>query len=405
MKKLIATLLAFVILCSFASCGKEAETDVPKNIYSEGGVKISTDAFPEDTELKVETLKNDDTKYQVARTVLPNAVKIDAYEITAESKGVAVQPDGTVKVTFPVPKSYDSAKHNIEVYYISDDGIAEKISAKLEKDGVVAELKHFSTYAVILVEKTADTTSGDNTSSDATSSDTTSSDPSSSEGSSSSGSDTSSSNTSSKPEKVNVPKLSKTQVEDMFGNFKWANMAAYDNSDEPYGCLYNADLKNLDNLTAISFIYYYCNDELQQYVDTSAEFPTIVVPKSVLDDLAKRYLGYTYDFTKSYTFDDFVVAINYDSKTKKVTFTEGGGGMGGPDGFKVMSYSQKDDTLTINLKYHLLTEGTPSGVEGTDWANAEQYGYEGCYFELTDSAALTYKYIDGYWRIISFKAK
>lgn len=416
MKKFIAIFLITALIFSFAGCGDKqtASQSSEKSVHTEVGVEISTEAFPENTVLKVETVKPETQKYQTAKTALPKAIKLDAYEITAESEGVKVQPDGTVLVTFPVPESYDSTKHDIEVYFVADDGTTEKITASTTANGVVAELKHFSTYVVILVEKdsvvssdTASTSSETSTStSTSTSSNSSSSVPVSSTPTPSSSNPKPSSTTSSttSSEKISVPTLSKKTVEDMLSKFLYTSVAAYDATDNPYGDLYNGNLKNLNNLTAESFIFYYCYDELQKYADTSAEFPTVVVPKSFLDTLAKRYLGYTYDFTKSYTFDDFVVAITYDSKNKTVTFTEGGGGFGGPDGFKIMSYTQKDDTLTLNLKYHTLTEETPSGKEGTDWVDATSYGYEGCYYTLRDPSTLTFKYVDGYWRIISYKA-
>ena len=227
MKKLIAILLALSLIFTVVGCGGAKETD--KNTYTEGGVKISTEAFPEDTEIKVETVKEDNKKYETVKTALPLAVKINAYEITAESEGVKVQPDGTVQVTFPIPQSYDSAKHDIEVYYVADDGTTEKITAKLENDGVVAELKHFSTYVVILVERKTVTSSDTTTSSNATSSSAPSSTASSSSKPSSSKPSSSkpSSSTPSTPETVKAPTLNETKVKEMTEHFLWAGKYAH----------------------------------------------------------------------------------------------------------------------------------------------------------------------------------
>lgn len=411
MKKLLAIILTLAILFSFSSCGTDKNSDEAKNVYAEGGVTISTDAFPEDTELKVETIKTDDTKYQVAKTVLPKAVKIDAYEITAQSKGVEVQPDGSVKVTFPIPENYDGSKHDVEVYYISDDGVAEKISAKLEKSGVVAQLQHFSTYVVILVEKSNDITSSDATSSDAASSDATSSNstpPAENVGSSNSSSTQppkeENQNTSSKVETVTAPKLSGTKVEEMTQQFLWASKFAYNVNGRRYTDFYGKNLKDLTPLTVLTFLYRYCDDEFDQY-EKEEEYTYITsVPKTVLDKLAKKHLGYTYNFTKSYTHDDYYILIEYDSKSDKVVFTEDAGGFGDPDGFKYQGYKQNGDTVTVDLVYHSYTEEKPQGVEGKDWIDVSEDDYI-CYVEISDPSILTFKYVDGAWRIISFKAK
>ena len=128
------------------------------------------------------------------------------------------------------------------------------------------------------------------------------------------------------------------------------------------------------------------------------------VPKTVLDKLAKKHLGYTYNFTKSYTRDDYYILIEYDSKSDKVVFTEDAGGFGDPDGFKYQGYKQNGDTVTVDLVYHSYTEEKPQGTEGKDWIDASEDDYV-CYIAISDPSTLTFKYIDGTWRLISFKAK
>lgn len=404
MKKLIAILLALSLIFTVVGCGGAKETD--KNTYTEGGVKISTEAFPEDTEIKVETVKEDNKKYETVKTALPLAVKINAYEITAESEGVKVQPDGTVQVTFPIPQSYDSAKHDIEVYYVADDGTTEKITAKLENDGVVAELKHFSTYVVILVERKTVTSSDTTTSSNATSSSAPSSTASSSSKPSSSKPSSSkpSSSTPSTPETVKAPTLNETKVKEMTEHFLWAGKYAHNVNGRQFTDFYNQNFQNLSDLTVLSFLYRYCNNDLEKYKTENEMGYVTTVPKSVLDTLAKRHLGYTYNFTKSYTEEDYIILIKYDSNSGNVIFTEMAGGFGDPDGFKFKSFAQSNDTVTVELIYHSYTEEKPSGVEGKDWDDVSEEDYI-CYVEYTSPSTLTFKYVDGNWRIMSFKSK
>lgn len=402
MKKIIAIVLTLALLLTFASCGKKDEE--AKDTYTEGGVTVSTELFPENTEIKVEKLKAEDEKYGTVKTALPNAVKLDAYEITAESDGVKVQPDGTALVTFPIPDTYDSAKHNVEVYYVSDDGETEKVTATLKDGGVVAELMHFSTYVVVLTVK--ENTSGSNEiSSGESKNEITDKNPNSPSGSDSKEEDKQSNNQNNKNEveidsKPKAPTITDSEVQKLFDKFNSASLCASNKNYREHGPLYNANLNELDDLTAISFIFRYCSDEFEKFKVSGTEFPTWTAPKAYLDQLAKKHLGYIYDFAKSYTLDDYVIEITYDSSSDKVTFTEMGGGMGSPDGFKVMSYKQSEETLIINLRYHEITEGTPTGTEGVDFAKSD---YEGAYYKLTDSATLTYKYVDDTWRIISFK--
>ena len=112
-------------------------------------VESVTNVFPEGTVVNV-VVVTDEAQLEVVKTALKELTqKFVAYDITATSDNVAVQPDGTVKATFAIPEGYDYDK--VGVIYVSDDGKTETIPSVVDKQTgkVVAQLSHFSTYAVV----------------------------------------------------------------------------------------------------------------------------------------------------------------------------------------------------------------------------------------------------------------
>ena len=112
-------------------------------------VESVTNVFPEGTVVNV-VMVTDEAQLQVVKTALKELTqKFVAYDITAKSDNVTVQPDGTVKATFAIPEGYDHSK--VGVIYVSDDGKTETVPSVVNKETgkVVAQLSHFSTYAVV----------------------------------------------------------------------------------------------------------------------------------------------------------------------------------------------------------------------------------------------------------------
>jgi len=97
---------------------------------------------------------------------IDGVAKITAFDITLLKDGVAVQPNGTVTVTIPVPAGYDADK--LAVYHI-DGETAEEVEFTLDaaKENVVFSVDHFSIYAV--AELSAATTGDKVTTADPTS--------------------------------------------------------------------------------------------------------------------------------------------------------------------------------------------------------------------------------------------
>ncbi len=116
-------------------------------------------AFSDDTVVKIEKIKDSKDVNVIKKALKKLISKFTAYEITAQSNNVAVQPSSTVTATFAIPKSYNLDR--VAVYHISDSGKAEKLKSSVDKTAgiVTAEIEHFSKYAV--VELKAESTKAD----------------------------------------------------------------------------------------------------------------------------------------------------------------------------------------------------------------------------------------------------
>ncbi len=152
---------SFTIVCSKDSYAHKfaVENDYPfefKTASAPGGINVTTNegvhfkadegVFPAGTTFKSEKVTSG-AKYEVAEKA-KNIQKFVAYDITASSNNAAVQPNGTVNVTFAVPEGFDLSK--TVIYYISDDGKLELVKSSVDTKTrtITAALTHFSTYAV-----------------------------------------------------------------------------------------------------------------------------------------------------------------------------------------------------------------------------------------------------------------
>ena len=114
----------------------------------------TTATVPEDTRLLVEKITTGDY-YNFAMATLGDDIdKFVLYDITLKYNGVAIQPNGKVKISIPIPEEFN--KEKLVVYRITDN---EKIKydVKIEtvegKDYATFETDHFSLYT-LAVEKT-----------------------------------------------------------------------------------------------------------------------------------------------------------------------------------------------------------------------------------------------------------
>ncbi len=121
----------------------------------ETGVILSSDddILPENTSLNVNTVTSGEI-YNQANTLLGDTTsKMYVYDISLESDGVEIQPNGKVKVSIPVPNDINTSK--LVIYRITENGEKLEYKATVEtidnKKYATFETDHFSTY--VLAEK------------------------------------------------------------------------------------------------------------------------------------------------------------------------------------------------------------------------------------------------------------
>lgn len=132
------------------------------------GIKLETDTkiVPENTVLETKKVTESKTIQIVEESIKDVSTKFVTYDITLKSEGVAIQPNGKVKIQIPIPNGYDKTK--LLVYRISEDGTKTKYDIKIEENYVIIETDHFSTYVLAennvteKEEKTNNNTSSDN---------------------------------------------------------------------------------------------------------------------------------------------------------------------------------------------------------------------------------------------------
>ena len=108
------------------------------------------DCFEDGVNVKVEQIAEGDIFDTAVNTMKWLAESYTVYDFTACKNGAAVQPNGSLTVTFAIPEGYSN---NVAVYYMDEDGILEELEAAVDAEArtVTVELEHFSTY--ILADK------------------------------------------------------------------------------------------------------------------------------------------------------------------------------------------------------------------------------------------------------------
>ena len=115
------------------------------------GIKLeSTNQLPANTEVVAEKIEYGRVFEKVSQTLSPEVGKFVIYQISLETNGVEIQPDGKVKISIPIPEEFNST--NVTVYHIADDGSKEEFEViKTVVDGIeyaTFKTEHFSTYVL-----------------------------------------------------------------------------------------------------------------------------------------------------------------------------------------------------------------------------------------------------------------
>ncbi len=127
------------------SAPQEPEYDVDEGITVKGD-----GAFSENT-VVVAKATDENTALQTAKQALAEIVTDDrmvVFSLTATENGAAVQPNGTVLVTFPIPQNL--SLEGLRLFYVAENGQKEElaITVNAEARTVSAELTHFSLYVL-----------------------------------------------------------------------------------------------------------------------------------------------------------------------------------------------------------------------------------------------------------------
>lgn len=142
-----ATKTGYCTICGEKSVEKldATFTDMPTGITISAKVGV----FPEDTWVRINKIdQNNDKLPNIQLSLSSVAEEFIAYNLHFETKGIDnVQPNGTVSLTFNIPEGYGK---DVGVYFVADDGSLEAIPSEVSADGktIVAQVSHFSTYAV-----------------------------------------------------------------------------------------------------------------------------------------------------------------------------------------------------------------------------------------------------------------
>lgn len=121
-------------------------------------IKLEADStiVPENTILVVNELK-EGTSFEIAEKSLEKEVeKFVVYDITLQSNGVSIQPNGKVKISIPIPKEFN--KDSLVAYRVEENGNKTKYAVKVETvddiDYAIFETDHFSIYTLAVNKST-----------------------------------------------------------------------------------------------------------------------------------------------------------------------------------------------------------------------------------------------------------
>ena len=127
--------------------------DTATNVIMESNTNI----IPKDTVLIVKSENSQIPSYEEISKLFDKSKNFKIFDISLQSNGTKIQPNGKVKLTIPVPSEFDTSK--LCVYRVDENNQKIKYDIEvIEKDGtkyVTFETDHFSIY--VLEEEQAET--------------------------------------------------------------------------------------------------------------------------------------------------------------------------------------------------------------------------------------------------------
>ena len=149
---IILVVLVAIGLCVFAICKSCSGGGKTNELKSDTGVTLTGGNFGRNAKLIAEKVEMTEENFKSTVDKLPEEFKLLADEkmttidISVESDGVKVQPDGKVKVSVPAPIE---GVEEYMVFHIKSEDIVERLDCEFKDGKVVFETDSFSPYVFL----------------------------------------------------------------------------------------------------------------------------------------------------------------------------------------------------------------------------------------------------------------
>lgn len=131
---------------------------------NQSGIKVEAahGVVPAGTMVNIEEIKDHDSLKEIKEKLGNNEDILLIYDISLLSNGVEIQPNGSVKVTIPIPKEMEGKQFLI--YHMKDNGELEAVDYELENGSIVFWADSFSKYVVAEKKESSSDSNQNNTS-------------------------------------------------------------------------------------------------------------------------------------------------------------------------------------------------------------------------------------------------
>ncbi len=123
-------------------CDKATRQIIPCSVTDEKtGIYFETNegVFELGTKMKVEEIVSDSEDYESIKNAVSDITeKFAAYNISAELSGEAVQPKGTLNISFKIPEGFSK---NLAIYCITAEGNKQLVESTVSRDGKTVTVK------------------------------------------------------------------------------------------------------------------------------------------------------------------------------------------------------------------------------------------------------------------------